>query len=593
MDQLSYKYIYANTSGGNGEYVPGQAPTSGVSHLTNQLSSIQDAVTGNSYAGDIKSQSAFNYTYDAIGELTGDAQQEISNVTWNVYGKILSLSDSGNTITFTYDAAGNRISKAVTHGSTTVTTWYVRDAQGNVMSVYTQGNSAVNSGALTQTEAHLYGSSRLGLLDLSVNCGTSLTQPGLRSLVRGNKLFELTNHLGNVLETISDKKVQHTSDNSTVDYYLADVINANDYYSFGMGMPVRTFNASTAANYRYGFNGKEQDPEVKGAGDQYDYGMRMYDPRVGRFLSVDPLTPKYAYYTPYQFAGNTPIWASDLDGLEPKPTNDGTQEGQTETTTRTRGGARGMLITDKTQWFWHAGSKEYGTKAGWYTAEGYQNILTPIAQDLAGYQGLLTSAANSVVKNWTPDQKADIVNTRLGRFIGNGLSDEAATNLMASAEKYANDRNAYVTGVIAPSSFNVEDMALIGVGLLKGGVKLLTSTTTKDLAINEAGKEAKQLLLTASEDIHRHHVLPQEFKAWFKARGISKIDNYTVEISAQTHLRGVHGNGLGNLPGQWNEKWAEFIRANPNATPSEIFNHAEGLLKQYGLEHLPYIPYRK
>jgi hypothetical protein len=38
---------------------------------------------------------------------------------------------------------------------------------------------------------------------------------------------------------------------------------------------------------------------------------------VSRFLSVDPLAPKYPWYTPYQFAGNTPIQAIDLDGLEP------------------------------------------------------------------------------------------------------------------------------------------------------------------------------------------------------------------------------------------------------------------------------------
>ncbi|HTL07483.1 MAG TPA: hypothetical protein VL307_04465, partial [Chitinophagaceae bacterium] len=37
----------------------------------------------------------------------------------------------------------------------------------------------------------------------------------------------------------------------------------------------------------------------------------------GRFFSIDPLTTKFPYYSPYQFAGNTPIWASDLDGLEP------------------------------------------------------------------------------------------------------------------------------------------------------------------------------------------------------------------------------------------------------------------------------------
>lgn len=69
--------------------------------------------------------------------------------------------------------------------------------------------------------------------------------------------------------------------------------------------------------YRYGFNGKENDNEVKGEGNQQDYGMRIYDPRLGRFLSIDPLTRKFAFYTPYQFAGNTPIQAIDLDGMEP------------------------------------------------------------------------------------------------------------------------------------------------------------------------------------------------------------------------------------------------------------------------------------
>jgi hypothetical protein len=44
--------------------------------------------------------------------------------------------------------------------------------------------------------------------------------------------------------------------------------------------------------------------------------MRVYDPRAGRFLSVDPLTGKYPHYTPYSFSGNKPIWYIDLDGLE-------------------------------------------------------------------------------------------------------------------------------------------------------------------------------------------------------------------------------------------------------------------------------------
>ena len=50
----------------------------------------------------------------------------------------------------------------------------------------------------------------------------------------------------------------------------------------------------------------------------YDYGFRIYDPRIAKFLSVDPLFRSYPWYTPYQFAGNKPIMASDLDGLEEK-----------------------------------------------------------------------------------------------------------------------------------------------------------------------------------------------------------------------------------------------------------------------------------
>lgn len=81
-------------------------------------------------------------------------------------------------------------------------------------------------------------------------------------------------------------------------------------------MPERRY--SNSNQYRYGFNGKEIDSEAKGNGAQYDYGFRIYDPRISKFLSVDPLTQSYPWYTPYQFAGNTPIQAIDLDGLEEK-----------------------------------------------------------------------------------------------------------------------------------------------------------------------------------------------------------------------------------------------------------------------------------
>ncbi|MNU99836.1 hypothetical protein D3C71_899840 [compost metagenome] len=67
----------------------------------------------------------------------------------------------------------------------------------------------------------------------------------------------------------------------------------------------------------YRFNGMEIDKEVReGDGNSYDFGDRIYDPRIGRWLSIDGLTKKFPWWTPYQFSGNTPIWGKDLEGLE-------------------------------------------------------------------------------------------------------------------------------------------------------------------------------------------------------------------------------------------------------------------------------------
>ena len=79
-------------------------------------------------------------------------------------------------------------------------------------------------------------------------------------------------------------------------------------------MPGRKYQSGSV--YRYGFNGKENDNEVNGEGNQQNYGMRIYDPRLVRFLSVDPIIKEYPFYSPYHYAGNTLIQAKDLDGLE-------------------------------------------------------------------------------------------------------------------------------------------------------------------------------------------------------------------------------------------------------------------------------------
>lgn len=89
-----------------------------------------------------------------------------------------------------------------------------------------------------------------------------------------------------------------------------------DYYPFGMIEPGRSFTGYKDSAYRYAFNGKLLDNDIYGSKNSYDYGARFYDPRLGRFMSIDPLTKKFPMLTPYQFSSNTPIQAVDLDGKE-------------------------------------------------------------------------------------------------------------------------------------------------------------------------------------------------------------------------------------------------------------------------------------
>ena len=93
-------------------------------------------------------------------------------------------------------------------------------------------------------------------------------------------------------------------------------LRSKHYYPFGLRLG--GLSTTTGVPNRYRYNGKELHDEL-GLG-WYDYGFRWYDPAVARFVSVDPLAESFPELTTYQYAGNTPIWAVDLDGLEPAVT---------------------------------------------------------------------------------------------------------------------------------------------------------------------------------------------------------------------------------------------------------------------------------
>jgi RHS repeat-associated protein len=88
-------------------------------------------------------------------------------------------------------------------------------------------------------------------------------------------------------------------------------MSTTDYYPFGSEMPGRTYSSD---KYKFGFNGKEKDDEMKGSGNSLDFGARMYDSRVGRWSAIDPSIQKYPYSSPYCFVLNKPIIANDPNG---------------------------------------------------------------------------------------------------------------------------------------------------------------------------------------------------------------------------------------------------------------------------------------
>jgi len=284
---------------------------------TNRLEYVNDA-WGGTPLPDIDNQSPGNYTYDPIGNLINDASESIDNITWTVYGKIESVvrataSDSTHLL-FSYGSDGNRVRKITVKEGTTDTTWtwYVRDAQGNVMGIYSL-DTVGPADTLMLKEHYVYGSSRLGYVKKEVAVLAADTELDSFTRVLGCMNYELSNHLGNVLAVVSDQKIPvDETANDTINYFLPNVLTWSDFYPFGMIMPGR----SGGKDYRHGFNGMERDDEVKGTANSLDFGARIYDPRLGRWLSVDPFWKQYSNLSPYAAFANCPILLIDPNGKE-------------------------------------------------------------------------------------------------------------------------------------------------------------------------------------------------------------------------------------------------------------------------------------
>jgi len=80
-------------------------------------------------------------------------------------------------------------------------------------------------------------------------------------------------------------------------------------HPFGMLMPGRTY---TSEAYSWGFNGKEKDDAISGSGNNLDFGARIYDSRLGRWMSVDLIDN--TSLSGYVFGSSNPVVFIDSDG---------------------------------------------------------------------------------------------------------------------------------------------------------------------------------------------------------------------------------------------------------------------------------------
>ena len=231
----------------------------------NQLTRVDDAVTASAYNGGFEFKDgvkqANEYAYDANGNLTKDLNKGITDIQYNCLNlpSVVTFSD-GSTITYTYAADGTKLKTVHKIGGTTTTTDYC----GNV--IYENGVQKL-----------------------------LLTEEGYVTLSDSKYHYYLKDHQGN---------------NRVVINQSGTVEETNHYYPFGGVF------ASAGNVQPYKYNGKEYDGK-KGL-NWYDYGARMYDAALGRFMTVDPLAEKYYPMSPYGYCLNNPIKFIDADGRLPR-----------------------------------------------------------------------------------------------------------------------------------------------------------------------------------------------------------------------------------------------------------------------------------
>jgi RHS repeat-associated protein len=268
--------------------------------LTNSQLGFKDDVTANVEEDDTED----DYLYDAYGNMIKDQNKGIYSIEYNHLNLPKKIwFGSGSTISYTYNAAGEKLKKVVTDVSnnSASTTEYFGGFQYNntvLQFIFT------TEGYVNNTE--------------------------IEGVNNYNYVYNYTDHLGNI-------RLSYAKDEDTNEL---TVLQTHDYYPFGMEhiiwvdkrdyepMPYELLREDGSrvietkarlvqvpnSGYQYQYNGKEWQDEL--GLDWYDYGARNYDAALGRWMNLDPLAEQMRRHSPYNYVFNNPLRFIDPDGMK-------------------------------------------------------------------------------------------------------------------------------------------------------------------------------------------------------------------------------------------------------------------------------------
>ena len=255
----------------------------------NQLNNVSDAATDPLYNGafnfvDGNKSSIQEYKFDANGNLEQDYNKKLTKIQYNLLNLPSALQlTSGHRIDYLYSSDGMK--RRVTH----------KTAIANISVPMGQIKDLTGS-QISQTHITDY-------------CGNVIYENGTLSKILTEEGYVT---LSGTTPTYHYYLKDHQGNNRVVINQTGVIEQINHYYPFGGLFEVNT---ATSGIQSYKYNGKELD-RMHGV-DWYDYGARMYDGLLGRFMMIDPLAAKYYSISLYVYCSNNPMKFVDPDGRNP------------------------------------------------------------------------------------------------------------------------------------------------------------------------------------------------------------------------------------------------------------------------------------